>query len=134
MWISRKTSEINDGSIYGGQIGVVSVGGRSPAVLTDGETRTAQLLDNGILYVPKLGDEVLLEKTRDGETVVVGKLSGSVPAGVSDGEICLEARKGSSIHIKNDGSIVISGDIVLTGNTQINGDLKINGLPLPLDL
>lgn len=129
MWISRKTSEIDAGNNYGGRIGVVSVGGKNPAVITDGEARNAELVTSGgSVYLAKAGDEVFLERTPDGDTVVVGHILKTIPEGVSEGEVYIEA-SGGSIHIKNSGEIVISGNIVLNGRTDIDGVLMINGTP-----
>lgn len=130
MWIAKKTAQIGVGA-GGSDIGVVSVGGLRPAVVTDGEVRGAQLLAmGGALYVPKVGDEVLLERTNQEEKLVIGRVASESPEGVEAGElvICLP-KGGGRIHIKNGGEIEISGEITLKGTTNVEGTLLINGAP-----
>lgn len=128
MWISQKTSEIQDASSYGSHVGLVSVGGKKPAVVTDGESRTAEIAcPGGVLYVPKVGDEVLLERTCDEERIVMGTVPASLPGGVSEGEIYISTGGGSAIHIRRNGDIEISGRVKLSGNIEISGATDIKG-------
>lgn len=128
MWLAKKTSEIDDLHSFGSQVGVVSVGGRNPAVVSDGETRNAEIVSaGGVVYIPRVGDEVLLERTRDDERIIIGRLTSGVPEGLSEGEIYISTSGGGVIHIKNNGAIEISGTVCLTGRTEINGVLMING-------
>lgn len=130
MWLSRKTSEISDPGGLGSQAGIVSVGGKKPAVVSDGETRSAEIVSpGGVVYIPRVGDEVLLERTCDDERVIIGKFTGAVPDGISEGEIYISTGSGGAIHMKNNGDIEISGTVRLTGRTEINGVLTVNGRP-----
>ena len=129
MWIGKKTAQIGP-EPQGPAVGVVSLGGASPGVVTDGETRNTRLLTaGGAVYVPKAGDQVLMERTGDGDSVVLGLLSQEAPEGVGPGEIFISAGSGGWIHIKSDGGIALSGRLSLTGTTEIQGTLLINGIP-----
>lgn len=130
MWIAKKTAQMGDGD-EGCSVGVVSVGGLRPAVVTDGEARGAELMAfGGSVYVPRAGDEVLLERTAQGEKIVLGRISSDCPEGVEAGELVISVPgSGGRIHIKRNGDIELSGRIVLTGRTDINGTLIINGVP-----
>lgn len=130
MWLSGKTAGIGAGE-KNSEIGTVSVGGLRPAVVTDGESRAAELLAlGGGVYVPKAGDEVLLERTAMEDKVVLGIVASDSLQGVEAGElvICLPGGEGR-IHFKNNGEIELSGNLVLKGNTEITGELTINGEP-----
>lgn len=130
MWIAKKTAQMGGGD-EGSSVGTVSVGGVKPAVMTDGEVRETELLAlGGSVYVPRAGDEVLLETTNQGEKLVLGKVFSEGSSGINDGELVLRASGNSGrIVFKNSGEIEISGNIVLTGTTNINGTLMINGVP-----
>ena len=130
MWIAKKTAQMGGGD-EGSSVGTVSVGGVKPAVMTDGEVRETELLAlGGSVYVPRAGDEVLLETTNQGEKLVLGKVFSEGSSGINDGELVLRASgNGGRIVFKNSGEIEISGNIVLTGTTNINGTLIINGVP-----
>lgn len=130
MWIAKKTAQMGGGD-EGSFVGKVSVGGVRPAVVVDGEVRETELLAlGGSVYVPRAGDEVLLETTNQGEKLVLGRVLSEGADGISDGELVLRAPGGSGrIVFKKSGDIEISGNITLTGTTNINGTLMINGVP-----
>lgn len=130
MWIAKKTAQMGGGD-EGSCVGTVSVGGVRPAVVTDGEVRGTELIAlGGSVYVPRAGDEVLLETTNQGEKLVLGRVLSEGADGVSEGELVLCVPGGTGkIVFKNNGEIEISGNIVLTGSTNINGTLMINGAP-----
>lgn len=130
MWIAKKTAQMGGGD-EGSCVGTVSVGGVRPAVVTDGEVRGTELIAlGGSVYVPRAGDEVLLETTNQGEKLVLGRVLSEGANGVSEGELVLCVPEGNGkIVFKNNGEIEISGNIVLTGSTNINGTLMINGAP-----
>lgn len=128
MWIGKKTAQIGPED-RGPAVGVVSLGGARPGVVTDGEVRNARLLTaGGGMYVPRAGDQVLMERSGDGESVVLGLLA-EAPEGVEPGEIFISTGGGGWIHIKNDGGVALSGRISLTGTTEVLGTLLINGAP-----
>lgn len=130
MWIAKKTAQMAGGD-EGSSVGKVSVGGVRPAVVTDGEVRETGLLAlGGSVYVPRTGDEVLLETTGQGEKLVLGRVLSEGADGVGEGELMLCTPGGSGkIVFKKNGDIEISGNITLTGTTNINGTLMINGVP-----
>lgn len=130
MWIAKKTAQMGGGD-EGSCVGTVSVGGVRPAVVTDGEARETELVAlGGCVYIPRVGDEVLLETTGQGEKLVLGRVLSEGADGAGDGELVLRAPGGNGrIIFKNSGEIEISGNITLTGATNINGTLVINGAP-----
>lgn len=125
MWLAEKSAGRSEarGESF---VGVVTIGGERPSVLAEGELRSAELLESGAVRLPKIGDEVLLVKTADGDCVALGRVGGALPAGAENGEIVLSGGN-SSLMVKNDGKIVLSGDIELTGTISIDGTLLING-------
>lgn len=128
MWVSKKTAEKAGGSIAGCIVGRVTVGGSRPCVLTEGEDRGAELVAcGGGLYLPQIGDEVLVARTADGETIVIGPIAGDGDDSLSSGEICIMADGGGSVNIRKNGDVELCGNIRLTGPTYINGTLVING-------
>lgn len=125
MWLSEKSAGKRDDA---GEcvVGVVTIGGKRPSVLAEGELRSAELLHTGAVRLPKTGDELLLIRTADGDCVAVGQVGGKLVDGAENGEIVL-CSGDSSLICKKDGKIVLSGDILLTGTVNINGTLLING-------
>lgn len=116
MWIARKTSEIREADDFASRVGVVSVGGGTPAVVTEGELRSVELIKTGgAVYLPRAGEEVLLERTGDNEQIVLGVLEKPLPSGVAAGEIYISNGSGALVHIKNDGSVHIRGNLMING-------------------
>lgn len=106
MWMSRKMAQTTEEE--GGTLGVVSVGGENPAIVTDGECRTAELLaPGGYLWRPDVQQQVLLWQ---------GNIIGVVQqaAELEPGEVLLFS-KGASVRLGNDGSIRLTGDVYLNG-------------------
>ena len=129
MWISEKSSERESESIGGGAVGIVTIGGAKPSVLAEGELRNADLIYSGAVRLPKTGDEVLLIRSPDGENVIVGKINGTPPEGIENGEVYITTGNGSIIRLKNNGEIELSGTVIIRGTTMIDGNLFINGSP-----
>lgn len=124
MWIAKKAAG-RGGEIAAVSIGTVTAGGSKPCVMTEGETRTAELAACPGVYVPAAGDEVLVCRTQDGESVIVGKLSGAGNA--QAGEVCIAAKNGGSVVLRSNGDIELTGTMRLVGRTYITGPLIING-------
>lgn len=94
------------------QPGVVTVGGASPAVLTDGEKRNLKILSpGGYFWRPATGEKVLVSGDDGG--CVLGKLQ-EAPA-LAPGEIRIVT--GAAII-----SLLPSGEIHLTGDIYLNGE------------
>lgn len=124
MWLAEK-SAVRNSSANECVVGVVTIGGERPSVLAEGELRSAELIQTGAVRLPKIGEEVLLARTADGDCVVVGRIGGKLPA-AANGEIVM-CNNDALLKIDNKGNIILSGDITLTGTVCINGTLMING-------
>lgn len=110
MWIGKKVAQTKEKQASG-QLGVVTVGGDTPAVSTDGEQRQLQVAcPGGFWWRPSSEDSVLLV-----EGAVAGCFA-DCPKSLSAGEIYLEGG-GASIYFKS------SGRIELTGSIYVNGTL-----------
>jgi hypothetical protein len=128
MWISQRASEIQEAGSFANAVGLVTVEGAEPAVVTDGESRSAELAcPGGVLYIPKIGDEVLLERTCDEERIILGRIPSSIPGVREAGEIYLSTGGGSAIRVRANGDVELSGKVLLTGSVQIEGSLLIDG-------
>lgn len=128
MWVAKKTSEKGEQATSGCMVGRVTVGGKKPCVLTQGESRDAEIVNcGGGLYLPKVGDEVLIGRTADGENIVIGKIAEGSKDGVGNGEIYITTEGGGTVYIRKNGEIELCGTIRLSGPTYINGALVING-------
>lgn len=127
MWLAEKTAAQRDENSEC-LVGVVTIGGERPSVLAEGELRSAELLQTGAVRLPKIGDEVLLVRTVDGDCVVMGRVDGVLPEESEGGEIVLCGGE-SSVRITKDGKILLNGEIELRGTVGINGTLLINGQP-----
>lgn len=124
MWISKKTTE-HGGGKTGVCIGRVTVGGEKPCVLTDGEIRRAELAGCPGVYVPAMGDEVVLCRTDDEESIVLGKISDGL--GAQSGEVYITTNGGGSVVLRNNGDIELTGTVRLVGTVYVTGSLIING-------
>ncbi|MEF9970893.1 MAG: hypothetical protein RR731_01105 [Oscillospiraceae bacterium] len=128
MWISKKVS----GEALGGgdcAVGLVTIGGVSPCVLTEGEARNGEIVScGGALRLPKTGEQVLLARSADGESLVIGRVDGAVPEGMAPGEVYITTGGSSFIRLKNSGEIELSGPVSLRGRVDVFGSLYINGV------
>ena len=131
MWISEKMQERNS-DFCGAAVGIVTVGGAKPSVLVEGEIRNAEFTASGAVRLPKTGDEVLLIRCSDGESVAVGKICGTPPAEIENGEVYITNKGGGLIRLKNNGEIELVGTVIIRGTAKIEGDLLINGEEYPV--
>ena len=103
MWVSKMTSELGGEPFNCCTVGIVSIGGNKPSVVTEGEIREAERLDSGGSYVPEVGDTVILVKTTDDDIIVLGKIAEKKPDDASDGDVYVKHEKGSNeVIIKKD--------------------------------
>lgn len=127
MWISKKAIERGENLSGGCAVGSVTIGGKTPCVLMEGEIRNAELVAcGGGLYLPKVGDEVVVGRTADGENLILGRISNSLN-NAGEGEVYITTEYGGTIRITKNGEIELAGTVRLTGTTYISGDLIING-------
>jgi len=126
MWLSEKKDGQNTGSCSAA-VGIVTIGGVKPSVLVEGEVRNADMISCGAGLVPKAGDEVLLIRNSDGESIAVGKVGAVPPLETENGEVYITNRSGGVIRLNNSGEIELSGTIIIRGLAQIEGQLLING-------
>ena len=130
MWLSEK-SGVRDSDFSGAAVGVVTIGGIRPSVLVEGEVRNADVVCAGAVRMPKIGDEVLLIRSPDGENIAVGKIGGTLPAEIENGEVYISTGSGGSIRLKNNGDIELSGTVIIKGTAKIEGGLLVNGEAVP---
>ena len=126
MWISEKMQG-RDSDFCSAAVGLVTVGGAKPSVLVEGEIRNADLASSGAVRLPKTGDEVLLIRSADGESVAVGKICGTLPAEVENGEVYITNGGEGLIRLKNNGEIELVGTVIIKGTAKIEGSLLLNG-------
>ena len=123
MWLSKKTIETGGEKKSECKTGIVTIGGQTPCVMTEGEIRNAQRLNCGSAYIPADGDTVLLIKTGDGECIVAGRTEGKTSNKAQAGEVYITNKCGNaSICLKNTGEILISGKMLVQGEVYINGN------------
>lgn len=130
MWLSEK-SGVRDSDFSGAAVGVVTIGGIRPSVLVEGEVRNADVVCAGAVRMPKIGDEVLLIRSPDGENIAVGKIGGTLPAEIENGEVYITNGSGGAIRLKNSGEIELSGTVIIKGTAKIEGGLLVNGEAVP---
>ena len=127
MWLSKRTAEMGESESLGLAVGIVSIGGESPSVIVEGETRNAQLICVSGVRLPTVGDEVLFFRDGNGENLVIGKVAEAAPDEVEDGEIYITTKGGGVIKIRKNGRIELEGNVVIKGRAQIDGNLLVNG-------
>lgn len=118
MWLSK---QISHGAQPAATVaeGTVTVGGQTPAVLTDGEERDVRILSPGGYYWrPAVGGEVLL--SRQGTPAVLGRLQERCD--LLPGEVRIRAGK-AGIRLLPDGSIYLEGELYLNGEKWEAGGL-----------
>ena len=133
MWLSRKFSAYRaveqEGTVA--DMGVTTIGGASASVMTRGEQRDLEVFaPGGLVWQPRAGDTVLVIKGGVGcqeRCVVAAETASAAPEDMAPGELFLYSSEGSSIHLKNDGSIAIKGDIELEADAEITGNIKLEG-------
>ena len=128
MWLSERAAGRAGGGVRA-EVGTVTVGGRDPAVLLDGESRNlGRISPGGLSWMPAVGDEVLVLETGDGERWILGAADGGIPS-LRDGEVCLRCG-GAWLKLGQDGSISAEGDLHLNGDVYITGRLYLNGVEI----
>ena len=124
MWLGKKAAEKVRAREDGASAAEVSVGGESPAVVTDGERRRSRLFSpGGYCWRPGSGDTVLV--VGGGEPCVAGREQ-KCPVALEAGEVYLYSG-GASLHLKNSGEIVVRGKLVAEDGAEIAGGAKIAG-------
>lgn len=110
MWLSEQIARTAPSAATVAE-GTVTVGGQTPAVLTDGEERDVRVVSPGGYYWrPAVGSEVLL--SRQGTAAVLGRLQERCD--LLPGEVCIRTGK-AAIRLLPDGSIYLEGDLYLNG-------------------
>ena len=129
MWLSKRAAE-QTRLRENASAAEVSVGGESPAVVTDGERRRSRLFSpGGYCWRPGSGDTVLV--VGGGEPCVAGREQ-KCPVALEAGEVYLYSG-GASLYLKNSGEIVVRGTLVaedgavIAGGVEIEGGAKITG-------
>jgi len=114
MWLSKQMTRKRIDKLNG-TVGVVSVGGFHPAVVTDTERRQLRLCTcGGYGWKPTGQDDVLVV-----DETVVGSLT-PCPVDIAAGEVYIYSR-GGSVYLKNNGDVMISGSLYLNG-VEITGE------------
>lgn len=133
MWLSRKLTAYRNAEQEGtvADMGVTTIGGASASVMTRGEQRDLEVFaPGGVVWQPRAGDTVLVIKGGVGcqeRCIVAAETTAFAPEDMAPGELFLYSSEGSSIHLRNDGSIAIKGDVKLEGDTEIKGSIKLEG-------
>lgn len=126
MWLAEKKQN-QSSDFCGGAVGIVTIGGVKPSVLVEGEVRNADVVLSGAARLPKAGDEVLVMRSLDGECVVVGKIGGTMPAELENGEVYITTGNGGAVWLKNNGEIELIGTVIIKGTAKVEGSLLVNG-------
>ena len=128
MWLSKQAARSDDRAPA--DMGTVTIGGDSPAVLTDSESRNISVISpGGYIWRPAVGDELLIIKNTDGEKCAVGASKAAAYDEVLPGEVLIYS-KGAHILIKNDGDIEISGNIKVDGSIDAGGGVYSDGVKI----
>lgn len=116
MWLSQKLRERKEDGA--GELGVVSIAGSAPAVLSRGEERALPVLaPGGYRWRPRSGETVLV--VRGGALGEERYLVGCVQQGDAEpGEVCLES-DGASIRLCADGRIELTGRLYINGAAYV---------------
>ena len=110
MWLSKR-GEAALPDEYAGP-GVVSIGGETPAIVSDLERRNAKLYSpGGYCWRPAADDKVLVIKS---DTPCIAGKEQQMPEEIKEAEVFLYS-KNTSIHLKNDGSIHLTGQVYVNG-------------------
>ena len=106
--------------------GVSTIVGDQMGVVTRGEVRQLPIYGpGGYVWLPESGASVLVIKGGPGgeEQCVCGGKQAAVPKGMQLGEVYLYGPKGSSVYLRQDGTIQLTGRVAVTGTLVVNGQV-----------
>lgn len=118
MWLSQQLSAPVGGK-GGLSTGKVTIAEDKAAVMLEGERRELAIAcPSAVRWAPKLGDEVLVFTSDEGERFIVGIVeeSSELPG---QGELLLKSGS-CSIHVGS-GGVKVSGDMSVSGRLVVNG-------------
>lgn len=120
MWLAEKTARSGAGA-PDAAVGEITIGGESPAVLSEGESRGVLVLaPGGYVWKPSPGEETVVLRCGS-VSAAAGAVLSEWPAGLACGEVCVRSAGGASVLLKNDGSVEITGSVNVTGALRVNG-------------
>ena len=106
--------------------GVSTIVGDQMGVVTRGEVRQLPIYGpGGYVWLPESGASVLVIKGGPGgeEQCVCGGKQAAVTKGMKPGEVYLYGPKGSSVYLRQDGTIQLTGRVAVTGTLVVNGQV-----------
>ena len=106
--------------------GVSTIVGDQMGVVTRGEVRQLPIYSpGGYVWLPESGASVLVIMGGPGgeEQCVCGGKQAAVPKGMQPGEVYLYGPKGSSVYLRQDGTIQLTGRVAVTGTLVVNGQV-----------
>ena len=106
--------------------GVSTIVGDQMGVVTRGEVRQLPIYGpGGYVWLPESGASVLVIKGGPGgeEQCVCGGKQAAVPKRMQPGEVYLYGPKGSSVYLRQDGTIQLTGRVAVTGTLVVNGQV-----------
>ncbi len=121
MWLSKRAA--NREEAHFADSGMVTISGDNPGVYTRLEKRGLMVYaPGGYIWRPRTGDEMLILKCDDDNSIVLGEPLLSYPEEMKSGEVYIKSENGASLMLKNDGSIQISGAVDIQGSLTVNGN------------
>lgn len=128
MWLSEKAGAAGSLPDAAVETGKVSIGGKSPAVILDGERRNLGVMGyGGLAWIPKAEQEAIVLHCGDGMDVVAGIME-APPSDMLPGEIFISTGA-ASLYVRANGQVNITGSVNITGGLTVNG-IPVTGLPL----
>lgn len=117
MWLSKQAAR-QARQTQTVDVGVVSIAGSAPAVITDGETRDLAVFGpGGYAWRPSAGDQVLVLKAGATDAVAGAKLP---QAALLPGEIQISTGA-AAIRLLPDGTIALTGSVTVNGQPITGG-------------
>lgn len=121
MWLSEKSGLAGAESVPQADMGRVTIGGKNPAVTTDGEHRGLTLLScGGIFWLPAAGQDAVLLQCGDGTEVLMGCVQSGAPENMLPGEVYIRSGA-ASFYLRSTGQIDIIGAVNVAGSLTVNG-------------
>ena len=121
MWLSQRAGRGRyvDRSA---DIGDVTIAETQTGVVLDGEQRALGLtLPGGYAWRPRKGQNVVVLKSADGESLVSGVPVKAAPRDLAPGEVLIRSEGGSSVKFGNTGLVLKADRIDLVGLVYANG-------------